>query len=78
MGKIGMHQVRVATLGSLQVGPRNWKQVHVGVTSLRNWNLAKAGSPGEAIEGLFGPDLLNRHGAVIDFSNHRLWLLPEK
>jgi predicted aspartyl protease len=78
IGKVGMHPVRVATLESLQIGPRIWKRVHVGVTSLENWGLAKPGSTNEPIEGLLGPDLLNRHGAVIDFSNRKLWLFPEK
>jgi hypothetical protein len=78
IGRVGMHQIRVATLESLQIGTRKWRQVHVGLTSLEHWDLAKSGGPGEGIKGLLGPDLLNRHGALIDISNRKLWLRPEK
>jgi predicted aspartyl protease len=78
IGKVGMHQVRVATLESLQIGPRHWKHIHVGISSLKHWGLASTGGPGETIEGLLGPDVLNAHGALIDVSHRKLWLYPEK
>ena len=78
VGKIGAHKLRVTTLKRLQIGPRIWQEVHVGVANLKDWGIGELGTPAEDLQGLLGAELLATHGALIDFASNTLWFRPEK
>ena len=78
MGSIGAHQGWVATLRSLQIGSREWKDIHFGVTNLRAWGIEQLASAGQKVQGFLGMHLLMGEGALIDFASGKLWLRPDK
>jgi len=78
VGKIGAHKLRLVTVNLLEIGVRNWANVHFGVANLKDWGISKPGSPGADIEGLFGAEMLAGHGALIDFAGGKLWLSPAR
>jgi hypothetical protein len=78
IGKTGAHQFKVATLKTLQIGPRRWKDIHFTTEDLTAWAIAKPGGPGVDLQGLLGADFLASNGALIDFGNLKLWFAPEK
>ncbi len=78
VGKIGAHQLKVTTFKTLQIGPRVWRNVHWGVADLKAWGIADPKRPGVGIQGLFGADMLEGQGTLIDFASAKLWFRPEK
>jgi len=78
MGNVGKHQVHFARLATFQLGPRQWKNFDVGVSDLKDWDLAKPGTRGEAVKGLLSQPTLERQGTLIDVAGRKLWFRPEK
>jgi len=66
------------TLDHLRISSHQWRKVHIGFADLKSWGIAKPGGRGAEIEGLLGPDILEGHGALIDFVAGKLWFRPEK
>jgi len=65
-------------LSSLQIGSRVWTNIPYGVTDLNDWGFSKLGGEEAELQGIFGNDLLRMRGAIIDFSNLKLWFRPDK
>jgi hypothetical protein len=79
MGGIGAHKLRVTTIDSLMIGPREWHRVNVGLVDLAAWRPKP--SPGVEtiwIDGLMGGDFLAANGALIDFAAGTVWFSPPK
>jgi hypothetical protein len=74
VGKIGAHKLRVTTLATLEIGPKQWKNIHVGVANLKAWGILQPGTASEDPEGVLGLRLLAEQGALIDFASRKLWL----
>jgi len=77
IGDIGSETLSVSELMTFRIGSQQWKHVQAGVANLARWGLAKPGTRNEEIQGLLGIELLVNHGALIDFSSHRLWFRAE-
>jgi hypothetical protein len=75
---LGTHKQQVVCLPELAVGPQTWHNLYVGVSDLNIADLARDDKSKADIHGLFGADLLMRHGAVIDFSSQTIWLRPDR
>jgi len=77
-GRIGTHRVWVTILSSFHIGSREWTNIPYGVTDLSDWGFSKLSGEEAQLQGIFGNDWLRRSGAIIDFSNLKLWFRPEK
>jgi hypothetical protein len=80
VGKIGMHEGRVAMFDHLQVATREWKNVQCAVVDLTPWFKGPEGSTQlqeELPEGLLGRDFFTSQRTLIDFANGKLWLAPQ-
>ena len=77
VGQIGMHKFRVTTLNTMQIGARQWTNVHVGVVNLQSFGIGKPGG-WETVQGMLGADILLNGGALIDCSSEKIWFRPEK
>jgi hypothetical protein len=75
---LGTHKMQVVCLPELTVGPQAWHNLYVGVSDLNIADLNRGNEPKADVHGLFGAELLMRHGAVIDFSSLTLWLRPDR
>ncbi len=73
-GKTGAHQLRVVTLKTLQIGSRRLTNVHLGIGNLKAWGEIDH----KELTGVIGEDLLEPQGALIDFSNDKVWFRPRK
>jgi len=78
VGKVGAHKMWVTQLKALEVGSLQWTNVHLGVTDLKNWELAEPGNESEEVQGVLRRELLKAHGALIDYHSRKLWFRPEK
>ena len=78
VGVAGLEAMYVSDVKSFRIASQPWKDVQVGVGDLAKWQLAKAGTQNQEIQGLLGIDLLVIHSALIDFTSNRLWFRPER
>lgn len=76
VGEIGMHEIRVVKVQSLQLGSVKWEKVHFAAGNLTYWGLSQSDESKIAVQGLFGIDELTRHGVLIDYSTRKLWFRP--
>jgi len=75
---LGTHKMQAVCLPDLTVGPQTWHDLYVGVADLNIADLNRGDKTKADIHGLFGAELLMRHGAVIDFSSLTIWLRPDR
>jgi len=76
-GKIGAHPMTVAKLGTLELGDKKWSEIHFGVADLAAWGIGEPGKSND-VQGMLGIEMIRRSGALIDFSNHKLWMLRQE
>lgn len=73
-GAVGMH-TQLARKNKLQIGSWNDKDFDVVVFDLSHVNAALVEHKSKPIQGILGADILMKGRAVIDYSEHRLYLL---
>ncbi len=78
VGKIGRHDLRVATLNTLELQNVTLTNLNFGVTDLGAWGVTKLAKVSGHIDGLFGAEYLCNYGAVIDCRGLKLWLKPPR
>ncbi len=74
---VARQEIRVATVKTLQIGPRKWNDVHFGMVNLKGWGIEQLGRPGREVHGLLGLEMLGARKALIDSSSLKLWFGPE-
>ena len=75
---LGTQRMQAVCLPELTVGPQTWHDLYVGVADLDIADLNRGDESKGDVHGLFGAELLVRHGAVIDFSSLTIWLRPDR
>ncbi len=74
VGAIGAHRAWIARLESLEIGPRKWSPITIGVANLDKWGIKSGDKESPSIHGLLGINLLAAEGALIDLPASALWL----
>ncbi len=77
-GGLGNSEMTVSqcVIDTLTLGELRFESVPAFVADLSHVNAALAVANADSVDGILGADLLNHHGAIIDYGSSTLYLKP--